>query len=411
MAAATSTPTFTHRGADRPGWWHFVQCASPTASTRPHGRRSGSGGGVATAAQHHSAGAVVVTSDVTSGGLVHAIRTDTDLSGPLSTVDSIHSPQGIIAVPLALADRIAGVVDQYGSGRRRRRRCRTAPCRPSSVSRAAASNPRRSDRRRRRHHRLMGAGRAGARPRRGRTTAAVAAGSTCWRRGGGADEERWTRTNHRGEPVSLLEGPAVGAGLLPAAPWPAGVRPRRRWWPRPEVWRSVWSTTSPRTPSTARKGLRGHLGAMAHGELTTGGLKVLGIGATSVRRRRCSRGLPAPGSPGPRTCSARVPCGGVRESGEPARPAPGPGAEGGRPRGSDRVGRGRRPGGRRGARRRGGRPARRPGGTRHARRRRRQRAGRRARDGSRPGRAAPRRICWQASSRSPSPARGSASAR
>ena len=27
-------------------------------------------------------------------------------------------------------------------------------------------------------------------------------------------QARWTRTNHRGEPVSMLEGPAVAAGLL-----------------------------------------------------------------------------------------------------------------------------------------------------------------------------------------------------
>ena len=27
-------------------------------------------------------------------------------------------------------------------------------------------------------------------------------------------QARWTRTNHRGEPISLLEGPAVAAGLL-----------------------------------------------------------------------------------------------------------------------------------------------------------------------------------------------------
>src|SRR5690606_34387733 len=34
--------------------------------------------------------------------------------------------------------------------------------------------------------------------------------------------------------------------------------------------------------STRTKGLRGHLGALAQGRLTTGGLKVLGIGTTSL---------------------------------------------------------------------------------------------------------------------------------
>jgi hypothetical protein len=33
---------------------------------------------------------------------------------------------------------------------------------------------------------------------------------------------------------------------------------------------------------TCRKGLRGHLGALAHGEVTTGGAKVLGIGAGAL---------------------------------------------------------------------------------------------------------------------------------
>src|SRR5690606_5998533 len=34
--------------------------------------------------------------------------------------------------------------------------------------------------------------------------------------------------------------------------------------------------------ATRTKGLRGHLGALAHGRLTTGGLKVLGIGASAL---------------------------------------------------------------------------------------------------------------------------------
>src|ERR1700748_3491572 len=43
---------------------------------------------------------------------------------------------------------------------------------------------------------------------------------------GGATQ--WTRTNHRGEPVTLLEGPAAAvAGVAPALPAP-GLRARTR---------------------------------------------------------------------------------------------------------------------------------------------------------------------------------------
>lgn len=95
--------------------------------------------------------------------------------------------------------------------------------------------------------------------------------------------ELWERTNHRGEPVSLLEGPAVGAGLLVGGL--AGATPRARA-------AIVLATAGGATfglvddltedTSTRRRGLRGHLGALLRGEVTTGSLKVLGIGATSV---------------------------------------------------------------------------------------------------------------------------------
>ena len=95
-------------------------------------------------------------------------------------------------------------------------------------------------------------------------------------------DDRWTRTNHRGAPISLLAGPAVGAGLLAggavaggragAAAMIAGAG---------GLGFGLVDDLAEDTDRT-RKGLRGHLGALAHGELTTGGLKVLGIGATSV---------------------------------------------------------------------------------------------------------------------------------
>lgn len=94
--------------------------------------------------------------------------------------------------------------------------------------------------------------------------------------------ERWTRTNHRGEPISLLEGPAVAAGLAAAAVACGG---------RVGAAGAVAVAGGAafglvddlsEDAGRVRKGLRGHLGALATGELTTGGLKVLGIGATSL---------------------------------------------------------------------------------------------------------------------------------
>jgi UDP-N-acetylmuramyl pentapeptide phosphotransferase/UDP-N-acetylglucosamine-1-phosphate transferase len=113
-------------------------------------------------------------------------------------------------------------------------------------------------------------------------------------------QRRWLRTNHRGEPVSLLAGPATAAGLLAGgivgAPTTRGALA------------TVIATATGagfglvddlREDAADRaKGLRGHLGALAHGRLTTGGLKVIGIGAgallaaavaTPVRRADGSR--------------------------------------------------------------------------------------------------------------------------
>jgi UDP-N-acetylmuramyl pentapeptide phosphotransferase/UDP-N-acetylglucosamine-1-phosphate transferase len=98
---------------------------------------------------------------------------------------------------------------------------------------------------------------------------------------GGA--ERWTRTNHRGEPISLLEGPAVAAGLVAGALTGArgrGAAAAAVATAGAGAFGLVDDLTEDTTTRT--KGLKGHLGALAQGRLTTGGLKVLGIGATSV---------------------------------------------------------------------------------------------------------------------------------
>ena len=100
----------------------------------------------------------------------------------------------------------------------------------------------------------------------------------------GAAKDLCTRTNHRGEPVTLLEGPALvtGAGaaavITPGLPCATpGRRPARR---RRERGCSAPTTTCTAAPSS--KGFKGHLGALARGEVTSGAVKILGIGATGL---------------------------------------------------------------------------------------------------------------------------------
>ncbi|MFP5348178.1 MAG: hypothetical protein ACLGIA_14280 [Actinomycetes bacterium] len=125
-------------------------------------------------------------------------------------------------------------------------------------------------------------GRAASATVAGTVSAAVAA--ACWGARstvpGGA--RRWERTNHRGEPLSLLEGPAWAAGAV-AGLLVARLPPSLRWGAvLATAGGAVFGVVDDLAERGASKGLRGHLGALARGELTTGGLKVLGIGATGL---------------------------------------------------------------------------------------------------------------------------------
>jgi len=94
----------------------------------------------------------------------------------------------------------------------------------------------------------------------------------------------WHRTNHEGRPVSLLEGPALVAAITAGAV--AGA---------PDV-RSALSAAVAvggagafgtvddlfEDPAERRKGLRGHLGALRRGTVTTGAVKIAGIGASAL---------------------------------------------------------------------------------------------------------------------------------
>lgn len=99
-----------------------------------------------------------------------------------------------------------------------------------------------------------------------------------------AGELRWTRTNHAGSPVSLLEGPAVAAGVCAGAL--AGATDVRQGCSvaLAAAGAGAFGLVDDITEDSSQraKGLRGHFGALAHGELTTGALKVLGIGASAA---------------------------------------------------------------------------------------------------------------------------------
>lgn len=119
------------------------------------------------------------------------------------------------------------------------------------------------------------------------TVAAAAATWSCRRAADALPERavrRWERVNHRGATLSLLEGPAVAVGLVVGAVLGAPDRRTAAACAVAAGGAAAFGVVDDLTEdaTSARKGLRGHLGALAHGELTTGGLKVLGIGATSL---------------------------------------------------------------------------------------------------------------------------------
>ena len=148
------------------------------------------------------------------------------------------------------------------------------------------------------------AGRAAARPTVASSVATGAAGAAAaraayraLRRYPPSGEKTWTRTNHRGELVTLLEGPAVAVGAITAEVIGAAVAARlsgRAGVAGPAEGqlqsfseRTVGSHASlamavagggalgfgvldDLAGSGKRRGLKGHLGALAHGEVTTG---------------------------------------------------------------------------------------------------------------------------------------------
>jgi hypothetical protein len=112
----------------------------------------------------------------------------------------------------------------------------------------------------------------------------------------------WSRTNHRGEPVTLLEGPAAAVGAIAGVLTQAGLKSVAG----PAAGRAAWRAAAAiavagaggaafgayddLAGSSDRRGFRGHLGALKQGEVTTGAVKLAGIGATGMATAAMSGG-------------------------------------------------------------------------------------------------------------------------
>jgi UDP-GlcNAc:undecaprenyl-phosphate/decaprenyl-phosphate GlcNAc-1-phosphate transferase len=114
-------------------------------------------------------------------------------------------------------------------------------------------------------------------------------------------DQAWSRVNHRGEAVTLLEGPAAIAGAVTASALAAAALSaaggRLPVTARPEravadgvplalcaagLGAGAFGVLDDLKGSGKRRGLRGHLGALRDGEVTTGTVKLAGLAAAGV---------------------------------------------------------------------------------------------------------------------------------
>jgi hypothetical protein len=93
----------------------------------------------------------------------------------------------------------------------------------------------------------------------------------------------WYRTNHRGEPVTLLEGPAVAVGGVAGALLAPGLTGRgRAAMLIAGASAAALGGYDDLAGSGSSRGFRGHIGALRRGEVTTGAVKLAGIGAAGL---------------------------------------------------------------------------------------------------------------------------------
>jgi UDP-GlcNAc:undecaprenyl-phosphate GlcNAc-1-phosphate transferase len=128
----------------------------------------------------------------------------------------------------------------------------------------------------------------------------------------------WSRINHRGEPVTLLEGPAVAVGAVAGALVQSRSARRRAAMGRAAMGRAAMGRAAmgraamgraamavagagaaafgaydDLAGSGDRRGFRGHFGALRDGEVTTGMVKLGGIGVTGLLSAALAGGSPA----------------------------------------------------------------------------------------------------------------------
>ena len=71
---------------------------------------------LAQAAQARSTGMVLAGGATTGAGALDAVRSSSDLTSVIATVDDVQGLTGQVSVPMALSARIAGTVGHYGTG-------------------------------------------------------------------------------------------------------------------------------------------------------------------------------------------------------------------------------------------------------------------------------------------------------
>jgi len=111
-----------------------------------------------------------------------------------------------------------------------------------------------------------------------RAIAAVAAPAADLLPGGRA---RWDRTNHRGETVTLLEGPVAALGIASGALLARHTSSRLRAAAAlAALGAGAFGALDDLRGSGTDRGFRGHLAALRSGRVTTGAVKIAGLGAT-----------------------------------------------------------------------------------------------------------------------------------